>query len=223
MNEPLINDTLAIKREFLNLKPAYSKDNKEYIFMAKELKDMGFELEMIDMCFCFFNIKTIEQAIQYMTKDNGVWQHMYIESENKLCVICNENSDHLNYIISLNNTSSQIRDRLNNSKSSFSSSNFLNKSDMSNLLKKNISNLSNINVNTSNTGNNNVMIRKLDSDEIDIAITIKSLQHKNVVCKVCEIEYALKECFKLNCNHNFCLDCWYYYLEQKISTSDVNF
>ena len=96
INEPLLHDILTIKNGFKNNKNFLDKNQYEII---EALVLMGFNLEMIDMCFCFFTINSIEQAVSMMSKENDIWQHDYIESENNLCNICNEYSDHKNFII----------------------------------------------------------------------------------------------------------------------------
>jgi hypothetical protein len=52
---------------------------------------------MIEMIFSFYSIDSLDQAIIYMTKENGVWQHNYIESEEDTCIICNEKCDHIDF------------------------------------------------------------------------------------------------------------------------------
>lgn len=99
LREPLVNEAVIIKREFLESKSSFRKSNTNYKLIARELLDMGFELEMIDMCFCFFNIENITDAVNYMTKDEGVWQHKYIEDENKCCIVCKQNEGHIDYIV----------------------------------------------------------------------------------------------------------------------------
>lgn len=98
--EPLLNDILTIKSEFISNKNKNNKFiNKDQKKMIQMLVFMGFSMEMIDMCFCFFNILTIEQAVQLMTKENDTWQHEFIKGENNGCIVCGEHCNHLNYSI----------------------------------------------------------------------------------------------------------------------------
>jgi len=99
-NEPLLHDELTIKNQFVNNKNTQNNflDNNQNEII-ENLIFMGFNIEIIDMCFCFFTINTIEQAVQIMSKEKDIWQHDYIKSENTLCIICNEFSDHKNFII----------------------------------------------------------------------------------------------------------------------------
>ena len=229
MDQPLLNDAILIKREFLNSKSNYSQENKHYRNIMKELIDMGFELQMIDMCFCFFNIKSMEEAITFLTKDEGIWQHNYIESENKLCIICNENSDHINYQIY--NTKKIERESLNKrfSRNSLSSSNmhdsiprkFFEEAESDQLIKfKKIKGVedeeSRLIINT------NQFNETITEDKNIISVDEEGKNDSiYVLCKVCELESSLEDCFNLKCKHTFCKECWYFYLDQKISHSEV--
>jgi len=51
---------------------------------------------MIDALYSIYSINTLEQALQYLSVENGEWQHNYIEENNK-CLICREDSDHIDY------------------------------------------------------------------------------------------------------------------------------
>ena len=231
MDQPLLNDAIIIKREFLNSKSNYSQENKHYRNIMKELIDMGFELQMIDMCFCFFNIKSMEEAITYLTKEDGIWQHNYIESENKLCIICNENSDHINYQIY--NTKKIERESLNKrfSRTSLSSSEmsdsyprkffkeaaseiFINCRKLRGVLDEE----SRLIINT------NQLNETITEDKnIEIFVDEEQNNHnKYILCKVCELESSSEDCFNMKCKHTFCKECWYFYLDQKISHSEVN-
>lgn len=170
--EPLLNDILLIKNEFINNKNSQNnflnKNQKEII---QNLILMGFNIEMIDMCFCFFEINSIEQAVQLMSKENEIWQHDYVKSENNLCIVCNEYSDHKNYITDkekkltrlkeLNDSfNSKFRSSIEylrqsnaNRKSNNSNNSDMNKSDGNDI--KN-SNLFEININISNDNRNTI-------------------------------------------------------------------
>jgi hypothetical protein len=198
MEEPLLTPAVNIKTQFLNLKPDYAKNNKEYLLIVKELKDMGFDLEMIDMVFCFFEVRNVEQACQYMTQENGVWQHTYIESENKLCIICGNHSDHLNYKVKIkekDDISLDLRIKL-----------------------ESIRNSSNFNLSLNNS-NSNIFVKS--SPEFENRESVISVEG-NFLCKVCEIETNKSEAYTLKCKHYFCNDCWFYYMSQKISYSEVD-
>ncbi len=82
----------------LNFKREYMNRDKKQLQIIETLVLMGYNLEMIEMCFCFFTIKSVEQAVHLMSKESEIWQHDYIISESNLCIICNEYSDHKNFI-----------------------------------------------------------------------------------------------------------------------------
>jgi hypothetical protein len=189
----LINETLNIKREFLNSKTKNSDDNRNYHLMAKDLIEMGFNLEMIDMCFCFFNIISLERAIELMTKENDVWQHTYIESENKLCIVCNEHSDHINYKIS-NKTQKMIEER-----------------DSISLKSEKSKSLIIAVLNKSNKSKDEIIKLNFEEEE-------KLEEYLN--CRICYLPMK-DEKFTLQCNHEYCRECWNYYLLEKINTSKV--
>lgn len=82
------DDIIRIKNEYYQLS---HEDTKE---LRLQLLDMGFNLSIINMVFCFYTINNIDDAITYMTKTNDVWQHHYTNVDDK-CIICGENSPHL--------------------------------------------------------------------------------------------------------------------------------
>ena len=52
---------------------------------------MGFEEKMIKKVYIFLKPRTIEQAIQFMTEDNGLYQHNFYQSSHsnsQKCFIC---------------------------------------------------------------------------------------------------------------------------------------
>lgn len=174
-NEPLLHDILTIKKEFIsnknNQKNVLDENQQEII---ENLVFMGFNLEMIDMCFCFFTINNIEQAIQFMSKENEIWQHDYIKSESNLCIICNEFSNHKNLIIDKEKKLEKLK-KLNDSfNSKFRSSieylresnanrrsNISNNSDLLSIKENKNSDIFEININFGNDINKNNAIIKI--------------------------------------------------------------
>ena len=61
-----------------------------------QLIEMGFELNLLNNVLINYEIVSLEQAIEYLTKDNGKWNHPYINllndgiSKENLCVICHD-------------------------------------------------------------------------------------------------------------------------------------
>jgi hypothetical protein len=101
LKEPLIKDTIEIRNEFINENNVLKKYDSTSKLIMKELLEMGFSLNMIEMVHCFCQITSIEHAITLLSKEGGVWQHNYIEAEDKLCVICSEHTDHINLRMTL--------------------------------------------------------------------------------------------------------------------------
>jgi len=101
LEEPFINGILEIKNEYQKIEEINARKflTDAQIKFIDNLIIMGFDLEMIEMCFCYFKIDTLDRAIELMTKENDIWQHNYIKSEKNECIICNEYSSHIDYII----------------------------------------------------------------------------------------------------------------------------
>ena len=66
------------------------------------LYDMGFKLSMINKVYLLLKPNSIEEAIRYLTEDNGIYQHHFYESRsgNKdLCFICKKGRRfHIGYV-----------------------------------------------------------------------------------------------------------------------------
>ena len=83
------------------------------------LEDMGFPYTLIRKVYSFLRPQTLEQAIQYMTKDNGIYQHEFREgkkTEENLCFLCGEERKfHMDYIPEDENELDLIRNSDSNS------------------------------------------------------------------------------------------------------------
>ena len=77
------------------------------------LEDMGFSYTLIRKVYSFLRPQSIEQAIIYMTKENGIYQHEFREgkkSEENLCFLCGEEKKyHMDYIPEDENELNEIR------------------------------------------------------------------------------------------------------------------
>jgi hypothetical protein len=170
--------------------------NSSHKGMVLDLCKMGFDLEMIELCICFFRINSIDQIINLLTKEEGVWQHEYIEGENKNCVICKEYSDHTNMKVN------RERNSLNNLISIKNSN-----------VNIDINRLSKITVKSEYNSHS--------SKEISILVRNKNENIDTIECQVCCCEVNVSSCFSHTCGHFFCNECWVYFLDEKISKSDV--
>ena len=77
------------------------------------LEDMGFPYTLIRKVYSFLRPQTLEQAIQYMTKENGIYQHEFREgkkTEENLCFLCGEEKKyHMDYIPEDENELNEVR------------------------------------------------------------------------------------------------------------------
>ena len=143
-----------------------------------------------------------------------MWQHNYIEID-KQCIICKEDTDHLDYI-SINGN--KIKEKIIQEKEELSDK----ISQRSNsLLNKNWSFISdkpiNYTSNISNSFSNNEKKRKEDTEDTQ-DIFKKNENRFNIInleaCLICDEEYEDHQFFKNNkCNHTFCIICWKNYLK----------
>ena len=91
---------------------------RDIIFLIKS----GYDKKMIIKLYIFLKPSNIEEAVNYLTKENGVYQHIFYNSDNddEYCEICGENKDmHINGSVSLSfnsinfNVSSKIENQAN--------------------------------------------------------------------------------------------------------------
>ena len=91
---------------------------RDIIFLIKS----GYDKKMIIKLYIFLKPSNIEEAVNYLTKENGVYQHIFYNSDNddEFCEICGENKDmHINGSVSLSfnsinfNVSSKIENQAN--------------------------------------------------------------------------------------------------------------
>ena len=176
----------------------FVKDFK-IIKLQENLLMMGFDINMINKVIMYFNIKTEDEAIDYLVKSNdGMWNHPFIESEEQ---ILNPNEEMLNNNL-LNNVLKTLNNDLSNhdiceicgeKKELHINKNTNNEKDKSN---------QEINDKNENNGNN------------------ENKENINNICKICldntdnpiEIE---------KCKHKFCYDCFQNYLDNLINQNDI--
>ena len=65
----------------INTNKSYFKMNEEAQKIQKELIKMGFDISMINKVITYFQIKSVEEGIHYLTKIEGKWEHPFIKSE----------------------------------------------------------------------------------------------------------------------------------------------
>ena len=111
-----------------SLNTSFSSDNsfyeklnietkKDIIFLIKS----GYDKKMIIKLYIFLNPSNVNEAIHYLSKDNGIYQHIFYSSKNKdSCEICREPRNmHINLIdnsflsTSFNNNIHRNNERIN--------------------------------------------------------------------------------------------------------------
>ena len=77
------------------------EENEEEIENISILKEMGFNEVLIKKVYIFLKPNSLEQAINYMSEENGIYQHNFFQNikiSNKQCYICGHpENEHINY------------------------------------------------------------------------------------------------------------------------------
>lgn len=170
------------------------------------LLEMGFDLKLINNCIMFFHITSVEQAVEYLSKMDGKWNHTFLDFDGqnnnnnsnsssrikeKTCLVCNEKFD--------NHYSARNSGIINGD----------------NLIRNN-SNENNINI------INIELIKRNSSSNKNIFDYKKKSEISNVSYKICEIcQGDIFDAYNLDCKHEFCRECLREYILNKINTSNV--
>ena len=92
-NTELLNDDII---KFEN-----SEEKKEEMENILILEEMGFNKVLITKVYTFLKPTSLEQAINYMTTENGIYQHNFFQNikiSNKQCYICGHpENEHINF------------------------------------------------------------------------------------------------------------------------------
>ena len=80
------NDAIQLN---INKKNSCSELNYPII---KQLKELGYHYNLIIKLIIYFNVRSIEQAMEYLSKENGILQHCFIPDKNSeiQCIICQQ-------------------------------------------------------------------------------------------------------------------------------------
>ena len=85
MNDSLLNqNSVEFSRDSLLIDSSYNND-------FQILEEIGYEKNMIKKVYAFLKPQTIEQAINYMTEENGIYFHNFFKNykhNKKTCYIC---------------------------------------------------------------------------------------------------------------------------------------
>ena len=97
----------------------------ELIPIVEQLTEIGYNRLYVKRLLFYFHPKTVEEAINYILREDGIIQHYFIEDqkikENKLCFICGEKENiHLSYFPDIKNDNTLREDySINNNDTNF--------------------------------------------------------------------------------------------------------
>ena len=191
------------KNSSLNDDISYSEINNPIMV---NLLEFGYNYKLLKKLISYLNPQTVEQAIQYLSEENGIIQHVFIEDsklKNK-CTICQKpREQHLIENNIFNNK--EINDIYSNRSIDTNSIHFNELENQEN--SKNIYN---------EEENNNNYKSKLNSKNIE---PIPEMEGKtNSICSICEEEYFKSILTELEkCLHSFCKECWLNYIKISIT------
>ena len=196
-------NSIAIERQMTNFMG--TEEGKKIKADIEFLQEMGFDKKMINKVYILLHPRDMEQAINYMTLDNGIYQHKFFENHNSnikdkdLCFICKATKEfHFDYIPLRKIFSNNI-----NNNNIFNNNEIRRDRDFSFFENNDIS--FNINSNEEILYNKEQYIQKSE-------------------CNICteEIPPADKEANILPCGHFCCSDCWINYFKNLILEAKVD-
>ena len=186
VNENLLDSSLDLDNK---IDPKNTNDLEELILM-------GYDVKMVKKVYIFLKPVDINEAIDFLSEENGIYHHDFLErhGKNDVCFICGKSAkDHINYEPKRKSLLETIRDSLGNSKK-------------------------NLNSNNINFSKNNNLELNIDDQNKD------KKSESSVICELC-MENITKEEEEKNfllCKHMFCSDCYLNYLKEKINNNQVS-
>ena len=186
VNENLLDSSLDLDNK---IDPKNTNDLEELILM-------GYDVKMVKKVYIFLKPVDINEAIDFLSEENGIYHHDFMErhGKNDVCFICGKSAkDHINYEPKRKSLLETIRDSLGNSKK-------------------------NLNSNNINFSKNNNLELNIDDQNED------KKSESSVICELC-MENITKEEEEKNfllCKHMFCSDCYLNYLKEKINNNQVS-
>ena len=203
INEKELDSSIAIEEIF---DPINQKD-------LDILVEMGYEPKMIKKVYILLNPKDINEAIDFLSQENGIYHHDFMErhGRNDVCFICGESAkNHINYIPPESERKSlldAIKDNFSRSKSNISA-NFIDYS---------------IGKADDNSNNVNLEIKKDEKKSVNSLNKSNDKKEDEICCELCFEEMTEEEKDKnsLLCNHLFCSDCYLNYFQDKIKNNKV--
>ena len=192
-------------------------NDRELLALQENLLMMGFDLNMINKVIIYFNIRTINEALDYLSKsDDGIWRHPFVESQEENL---KENEPGLNNSI-LDNVITRVK-TLNFEKSSKNICEICGESKEFHIINSNSSDQIGNNIldfgldnNLLLNDNSNYSIdnNNINNNKESEIINIKENDDKNKnECLICLGELENPVIIE-RCKHKFCHDCFEDYL-----------
>ena len=199
-NQNIVKNSIVIEKQMSDF--MVTEEGKKKKADIELLQEMGFNKKMINKVYILMHPRDLQQAIDYMSLENGIYQHKFFENHNSnnndkdLCFICKEKKEfHFDF--------SPLRTIMpNNNNNIFDNVEYKIEKDYSFL------------------------------DNNDISFNINSnegIYHKNKYiqkseCSICmeEITPTEKKENILPCEHFCCSDCWLNYLKNLILEAKVD-
>ena len=199
-NQTIESNSIVIERQMSNF--LGTEEGKKIKSDIEMLKEMGFDKKMINKVYILLHPRDLEQAINYMSLDNGIYQHKFfgnnsINKDKDLCFICKSSKEFHFDCIALK----RIFQNNNND--------------------NNIFNNKEIKEDASFSVNNDISFNINSNEEI--------LYHKNKYiekkeCNICMEKFPTSEIKEniLSCGHFCCSDCWLNYFKNLIIEAKVD-
>ena len=186
VNENLLDSSLDLDNK---IDPKNINDLEELILM-------GYDKKMVKKVYIFLKPADINEAIDFLSEENGIYHHDFMErhGKNDVCFICGKSAkDHINYEPKRKSLLEEIRDSLGNSNKSLNS--------------------------------NKINFSQIKDLELNIVNQSEDKKSENsVFCSLCMEDITKEEEEKnfLLCKHMFCSDCYLNYLKEKINNNQVS-
>ena len=214
------SDSLAIESQMINY--MMTEEGQKIKSDIELLIEMGYDRTFINKVYILLQPENIERAIEYMTENNGVYQHNFFENysnkDKDICFICkNDKKCHFDYIpeenIADNNNNND--NNINNNDIHNSNNIYINTNNNNNSILNNINNFGDFNLEL-----DNISFNFRTNDEILKKRVKKNPQNE---CQICydEIDDKEKESNMLPCGHFCCRHCWINYFKTLISEANV--
>ena len=187
----------------------------------EQLEDMGFNKDTVRKLYLFYNPRTIDRAIEYLSTVEGKIQHNFYKSsfsKRGQCYICGmPKSEHIKDEDDEEDEDSHLDDIIDIGDKEEDSSPI----DLYEEKKEEELDIKPI------TNNNKVIVEDEDNEKVAPLITSKysKYSYNRVYCGVCFTRLTEKEIQELDClecHHTCCMTCWFEYLSTNILQAKVS-